>query len=235
MKKRPILFSGPMVRAILEGRKTQTRRVAKVFDIHRKMKGAPVQWAGAVHPARESGFVSWYPGNHQGLPEFTQKQYAKGFECPYGKPGDRLWVRETWQVRDETSYYTKADNKRHHTTHPGCAEVWEKTQPPEACPAWRSPLFMPRWASRITLEITGVRVERLQDISEADARAEGIRYHEASKTYGEGLCFGTATAAFQHLWDRINGKAHPWQSNPWCWVVAFRLINPSPQSETGAE
>lgn len=155
MKERPILFSAPMVRAIVEGRKTQTRRAVKTytnietFRCHGEarvsfMCGDGVAWACATD-------------------EFSTK-------CPYGIPGDRLWVKETWQYGPDVIPGMMASGKmsRRHIVY--AATVADGRHPP----TWRPSIHMPRWASRITLEIAGVRVERLHDISEADALAEGL-------------------------------------------------------------
>lgn len=165
MKERPILFSGPMVRAILDGRKTQTRRVVK---------------------PRQGMLDDW-----TGLP------------CPYGKPGDRLWVRET-------CYFEQPHGEVIYRADPGS----EKALDPEFTGLrWRPSIHMPRWASRITLEIVNVRVERLQDIRVDDARAEGV----TAKWPVHG---------FRNLWQSINGFGS-WDANPWVWVVEFRNMERS--------
>lgn len=203
MKERPILFSAPMVRAILDGRKTQTRRVMKV-------QPGDVLW-------RSNGRDWLWLDNDDG----PLTEPAPCIRCPYGVPGDRLWVRETWakpgEVGDSIEY--RADNDD------------------PLAGRWRPSIHMPRWASRITLEVTGVRVERLQDISEDDARAEGIR--EVTKdgvvkkycVYDLGDHSSTpwdqmprrAVAAYAALWNDINGKG-AFLSNPWVWVVEFRRL-----------
>jgi hypothetical protein len=211
IKERPILFSGPMVRAILDGRKTQTRRV-----ITHEARGADrVRWIdnGQVWPGRRGEtYVGWVAevdalGGESGL--------HLPLNCPYGKPGDRLWVRETFldglsdrsdaeRASREDVYY-RADGEAH--------EQFEDHMDAK----WKPSIFMPRWASRITLDITNVRVERLQDISEEDALAEGV---EAWSSSGN-----LATWKYQCLWDEINGKKHPWDSGPWVWVIEFKRIS----------
>lgn len=192
MKERPILFSAPMVRAILSGRKCQTRRV---------VKGNALKWLD--HFGFTPGFVA-NPENHQ---------------CPYGQPGDRLWVRENgWERPYRTAnmmregadtwepYYFDADGY-------GNADA---EQFKELGFKRRPSIHMPRWASRITLEITGVRVERLQDISEADATAEGVvvpGFPGAESAIG----------AFHELWASIHGP-YAWELNPWVWVIEFRRV-----------
>jgi len=207
MKERPILFSGPMVRAILDGRKTQTRRIMK------RNSSGRVQWKGKQwHIQDENAFLA----------------------CPYGQPGDRLWVKETWQCAVVSEgikgigYKATYDDERNWfkaKTGPEWDRLWDKHQD-----KWRPSIFMPRWASRITLEIAAVRVERLQEISEADAKAEGVTWRSCEDfepvaipgPYGP--CSGPARIAFKELWDSINAKTHPWASNPWVWVVEFRTL-----------
>ncbi|TQK10218.1 hypothetical protein [Herbaspirillum sp. SJZ107] len=191
MKERPILFTGPMVRAILDGSKTQTRRIAKEFagrdDLDAILKRFP---------------------NQNG--------------CPHGQPGDRLWVRETfghpWHHAQPDYFYRATDAAVE--THPDFGR-------------WTPSIHMPRRASRILLEITGVRVERLQDISEADAWAEGIEafdgaledmaiFEMARRT---GRPFEDAATTYAALWESING-AGSWDANPWVWVIEFKRVAP---------
>lgn len=188
MKERPILFSGPMVRAILDGRKTQTRRVIKGEHTN-------VFWNSIV----VNGYGGWT--NEHGSP----------VRCPYGKPGDRLWVRETFSYRDYGDIGSHDLDK---------SERWywaDGSQPTHG--NWTRPkpsIHMPRWASRITLKITDMRVERLQDISHRDALAEGVDY-DVSKPDGSPL------QRFQQLWESLNGP-ESWIDNPWVWVVEFKHI-----------
>jgi len=163
MTERPILFSAPMVRAILDGSKTQTRRVWKM---------------------------------PRGCDECRR---------PYGQPGDRLWVRETWRSYPDGIVY-RAD--------------YRDTDFADAVHApWRASIHMPRSASRIELEVTGLRVERLQDISEADANAEGVK-HSLHLPGGR-----FARENFAHLWWTIHGD-ESWEANPWVWVVSFVRVKP---------
>jgi len=168
MKERPILFSTEMVKAILDGRKTMTRRVVK----------DPYKYITIPRPS------------------------------PYGRVGDRLWVRETFVIDADGMPDYRAD----------CDS---------GVIAWRPSIFMPRKLSRITLEITSVRVERLQEITEEDAIKEGAGP-------GHILCSPTIfnpetetpkdyRTGFSYLWDAINRKTYPWESNPWVWVISFRL------------
>jgi len=172
MIERPILMSAPMVRAILEGRKTMTRRIVK-----------PPKWSDAEHAGVD------YP-------------------CPYGCAGDRLWVRETWLPGGNISYLA---------TSPGDGSVKFH---------WKPSIHMPRRASRITLEVTGVLVERVQEISEADAKAEGCEATNCGMDGAEGPGF-SYRQTFRSLWDSINAKrGYGWDVNPHVWVVAFNQVQP---------
>ncbi len=212
MKERPILFKGDMVRAILDGRKTQTRRIMKLPIIHSDDERGTVSIASPDPDVWASAFVATY--------------------CPYGQPGDRLWVRETW--RSGWSYggdYQTVQYRATETAHVGdpdhavCEVMVGKFGIPDNTPhsiisggKWKPSIHMPRWASRITLEIVSVSVERLQDISKDDAIAEGVR------PCGYGLNDGTAQRAFKSLWQSINGP-ESWDANPWVWVVEFKRID----------
>lgn len=204
MKERPILFQGEMVRAILAGRKTQTRRLIRdglaVTDV----------CGGGVEPA------VWWPRDAVG----------RDAASPYGVPGDRLWVKETFYC-DHCEYPTgprreMVEMLEYRATH-DCS-AWEA-----GCPcrddngrsSWRPSIFMPRWASRLTLDVTEVRVERLQDITEADARAEGVEPRDGDGHRG----YQPARAAYAELWDRINGEGS-WLRDPWVWVVGFKPAAP---------
>lgn len=225
MRERPILFSTPMVQAILDGRKTVTRRVVKPQPPE---DDAPLA-AGWFHPETDGG-----PGPH------TFGVYGSDWHvrCPYGAPGDRLWVRETWSARDERGFWAAStrdvDQERDEIVYH--APCLTPRQP--APPRWLSPLYMPRWASRITLEVVSVRVERLHEITEADARKEGLDW-VSPQPFGErwdddredprevgypdvGEVSGFARDNFRRHWDQINGKRAPWMSNPWVWRVEFR-------------
>lgn len=191
MKERPILFKGPLVRAILSGQKTVTRRLLKMPH--------------GLWETSATGELVPIPAN-----------------CPYGKPGDRLWVRETWarirvaQAPDqEWVVYRESDNRIDYGG------------------PWKPGIHMFRRDSRILLEITAVRVERLQDISEQQAQAEGVRLmRDGSDTWvsreGPGNLvtpWPTAKEAFSDLWNSINGP-HAWEANPWVWVVEFKRVTP---------
>ena len=187
-KERPILFSTPIVEAILDGRKTQTRRT----------RGA----------------------TFQNFEEFAR------IKCPYGKPGDRLWVRETWQITNflhpsDENYgyiYKASENGKDWQEN---TEEWK----------WKPSIHMPKAAARIWLEITETRLERLQDISEEDAIAEGIEpVADGYKNYMPKLfsasqfCWPTAYHSFQSLWESINGS-ESWDLNPWLWVIKFKVLS----------
>ncbi|HCE5819543.1 hypothetical protein [Pseudomonas aeruginosa] len=191
MKERPILFSGPMVRAILGGSKTVTRRALNAQSLKLINYGAQV---GECHYLPEDGKV------HQ-----NSAGYYADF-CPYGIPGDRLWVRETYaDAGCRLTYRADTDDGAH-------CKVKK----------WTPAIHMFRKDSRILLEITAVRVERLQDITEDQAIAEGIDTHPMG-FYGNGCI--TAGGAFLELWESINGDGS-WAANPWVWVIEFRRVTP---------
>lgn len=194
MKERPILMSAPMVRAILAGTKTQTRRVVK--------------WPFAGQPKADEL-------DNLGDME-TLVVRGKYVRCPYGQPGDRLWVRETFAVLDEGGG-TKAT---HYRADAGGDARIDRV----AGERWRPSIFMPRAACRLVLEISAVRVERLQDISEADAKAEGCRSadHATGRECILDPAMGSYRLHYRDLWNSLNAKRAPWSSNPWVWVVEFR-------------
>lgn len=230
MRERPILFSAPMVRALLAGTKTQTRRVVK----------EPI-----------SGWLNNANGSHKVL---DGQVFNYSFDeplgtCPYGQPGDRLWVREAFRFAAsldrlspndvgekalDAGYNTpwaptqfEADGRR--------AGAWHgfDTPPTVTTPGKLRPgIHMPRWVCRLVLEITGVRVERLNDISEEDADAEcfGGDYPtrvlpELFPGHPDDWSHLSIEQCFQRLWESING-AGSWQANPWVWVVEFRVLHP---------
>lgn len=192
MRERPIIFSAPMVQAILEGRKTQTRRV-----LHREKL--------------YNGYA------------FDDPRIARA--CPHGQPGDRLWARETFAVITGVGRAPHVDDAvEYRADNSPAGEVIGHAR------AWRPSIFMPRAYSRITLEVVGVRVERVQDISEADARAEGadqefrtVVYSPAGvKDYHMPVSY---RGGFANLWDSINEtRGYGWDTNPWVWVVEFKRI-----------
>lgn len=229
MRERPILMSGPMVRAILEGRKTQTRRVMKPQPqpngIWSKSLGDFLCLIDEYPPSATIWNGAWLGADAGELNC-----------CPYGVPGDRLWVRETWQYVDETGEADKSESLRNRlgATAPfrgvqGDRPItWravyradgEASHPEYGPILWRPSIYMPRWASRLLLEIKSVRVERLCDISEEDARAEGVAKAEAT----DGAM--SYALGFSDLWDSIYApKGFGWCENPWVWVVEFERIN----------
>ncbi len=205
MKERPILFSAPMIRALLAGTKTQTRRIIKDQSIGERFSHMTDD--GLAH-------LEWLGDPCCGSGVWDVPEYSANVAAPYGQPGDRLWVRECysgphWMTGvpprewiSGTPLWFWADGRI--PTHGD----WTKPKPG---------MHMPRWASRILLEITGVRVERLQDISEADALAEGVP-HSLNLPGGR-----FARENFEHLWWTINGDGS-WESNPWVWVVEFKRV-----------
>lgn len=222
MREKPILFSGPMVRAILDGTKTQTRRVLKTQPpllgrIRHAWFNAPIYgFTDEDIPA-----ASWWK-----------------IKCPYGQPGDRLWVRETWGTGSRPHPIRGTDEGIEYRADqyfvdeieslPLCTECVPADFELDSVPSgWRPSIFMPRWASRITLEVTGVRVEQLQDIGEADARAEGAKSMDivtGRQTLDPDSRQGSYVAHYREIWDSINAKTAPWASNPWVWVVEFKRL-----------
>lgn len=226
MKERPILFSGEMVRAILEGRKTQTRRVIKPQPVCKP----------------EFGYL-WHQKDKKGnWKNYEDKDFLK--RCPFGRIEDRLWVRETWWATNKKIYpsgvlpdiYFKADftNIKNNKTEK-CKLCNHKISNKNHAVKWFSPLFMPRWASRINLEITNIRVERVQDITAEDCTKEGIigvqrgggyQYDTQKEwNYKNPISARTPVLAYKQLWDSINSKrGYGWAVNPWVWVIEFRRI-----------
>lgn len=242
MNETPILFSAPMVKALLAATKTVTRRLVtprppSVEDVHAKA-GISYSWFTDGHARSRDEFRVVGP-----VWAVRDLSYPTVIRCPYGAPGDRLWVKETWRPSIAHGHGMDACD---------CADVMvryaadgegrlfnerdipaEWTMPKAARTGNVTPLFMPRWASRITLEMTDIRVERLQDITETDALAEGIHEFKLpnGSVFGTNPCpaalvGGTAVEAFASLWDHINGRRAAWSSNPWLWVVSFRRVAP---------
>jgi len=223
MKQHPILFNGPMVRASLNGSKTQTRRIVKIKP---PMSNPPYFATGNV--------LSDLPRQPGAFMEFRyDKQMPDSasflIKCPFGQVGDQLWVRETW-MPDAPRDGTWADIEFYGCKHAPLSYIPKHYQNPEHCLfraswtgtqlcGWTPSIHMPRWASRITLEITSIRVERLLDISEEDAKAEGT----TSSGVGFDLDHLKYRAGFQTLWESING-AGSWDANPWVWVIEFKRV-----------
>lgn len=206
MSARPVLFNGAMVRAILAGAKTQTRRVVKPqppngcgYAINGAQSAAV---CAAVLPSGEPVFVPPTPRSKDHL-----------LLCPLGAPGDDLWVRETWARRTDVDPATNAEKAKAYLRFAAddndLSGEWH-----DYGGKWRPSIHMPRWASRLTLRVTSVRVERLREITEDDARAEGVLTLEPRA--------GAASARerFADLWSDVYGRAS-WDANPWVWVVSF--------------
>lgn len=189
MKERPILLNGPMVRAILEGRKTQTRR---------PVKPQPPLKINQILPLELDVWLTYVK------PKYGQEDIIR---CPYGQPGDRLWVREKFFYdgnfhRKEMLWYTADDT---------ISKGWD----------WKPSIHMPRWASRITLEIANVRVERVQEISETDAKVEGAQASICQEKACD-MQHVSYRDSFQLSWNRIYPGS--WDSNDWVWVIEFKGV-----------
>lgn len=229
MIERPILFSPPMVLATMDGNKTQTRRIIK--------SEIALDWLD----------------NAKFNPEFVA--HPENDMCKYGKIGDRLWVRETWKYNNWTEdgipfIEYRADGSVLLREHPEewadrVENIWAELSDPQNYEIdnaardrkFRPSIHMPRWVSRTNLEITNIRAERLNDISEADAKAEGINCYQFFPDDGFPICSGythlpddgncglysTAKEAFKNLWEIINGESS-WDQNPWVWVIDFKRI-----------
>lgn len=252
-KERPILFNGDMVRAILEGRKTQTRRIIK--------NATGAFWDhGAYKPlVGGDGIVGWHD---QGYRVYFKGDGAPCPSCPFGQPGDLLWGRETWArgwaFGGELCAFYRADGTglvgsesrpvaKVKAGEYGIPSVGPDATAPINC-KWNPSIHMPRWASRLTLEITNVRVERLKSISQEDAKAEGAKYtnngrrewakHIATDAGADAVggmregwshtgeteecrCLASARSSFINLWESVHGPGS-WDANPWLWVIEFR-------------
>lgn len=203
IKERPILFSGAMVRALLDGSKTQTRRVVKM----------PPSWDCFVCADWGDG---WWPYRSDDGESPTYDNNEIRLNCPYGQPGDRLWVRESWKAHTTFDHLRPRDIPESH--------IWYLADDGyKAESRTRASMHMPRWASRILLEVVSVRVERLQDISEEDADAEGV------KEWARGACAAgnplglTNAGYFSKLWEQTYGP-NSWDANPWVWVIEFKRV-----------
>lgn len=249
MTERPILFSGPMVRAILEGRKTQTRRLVR---LPRRPLTSEQRLSQPSKLPSDRGRIVVVNADGSG------RDTAEIISNPHGAPGDRLWVRETHAIRrvdydldeDEAGPCESEEVYYHATPRVGRRRWVGPTAPPptefqgqphsmtylvesspiESGPAahidrWTPSIHMPRWASRIDLEIVSVRVERLQDITEDDAKAEGVStVIDPDGSPDEPM--PTHRGAFHALWNAINGDRATWESNPFVWAIEFRRVQP---------
>ncbi|MEY1496659.1 hypothetical protein AB7006_00950 [Escherichia coli] len=196
MKERGMIFNGEMVRAILDGRKTQTRRPLKwkqtrFTEIGEREDGSRWPWSEDAEHACDI----WHP-------------------CPFGTVGERIWVRETWAEAGAGA----PDLKLYRANYPEHVPTHYENVPPADEIRWTPSIHMPRWASRLTLEITGVRVERLRDLSEDDAKSEGI-----TPPSGGVLPGWEYRINFRDLWMSIYG-ADNWETNPWVWVIEFKVV-----------
>jgi len=235
MKERGMIFNGEMVRAILDGRKTQTRRIMKVQPVLN----------GSFYEVYGAGWVQ----SMKSVPAIPGHSLASN--CPFGLVGDRIWVRETWGVvsheldedgriqpwspdRPATAIHEMPFGNGYYSGHAIYAADGDFTwgdddgyEDGRSC--WKPSIHMPRAACRILLEVTGVRVERLNSISEGDARADGVQpADELLPDYPDTYLtpagdFATAKVAFQRLWESIYGD-DSWQANPWVWVIEFKRI-----------
>jgi hypothetical protein len=217
-----------MVRALMAGTKTQTRRVVKLPSTIRIDGHYMVETRGVGQPTLHHEVTDWDDDTAR----------VRAIACPYGQTGDRLWVREAFAFTDahEPDYMGsieyRADNKCLAVDHgPVTVGVPHKCDPRPFDGPWRPSIHMPRWASRITLEINDVRVERLQEISEADAEAEGIE-RRVSEDPAYWRVYGTAdtytscpVSSYRSLWESINGTGS-WDVNPWVWAISLKRLTP---------
>jgi hypothetical protein len=233
----PILFSSPMINSIMAGSKTQTRRIMRYQP---PGDGYTLSWlmdATSSKDRRHLDKLHWLKLDGFKVID-SDNRY---FNCPYGYAGDRLWVRETWctgiavdsipcvvYAADEEYRYIIAEDGGEGDPISTEAGAKAYTHPP----VWKPSIFMPRWASRILLEVTSRRHERLQDITEEDAKAEGMEFHDGmgvgNSGYrhdrNHGVVYDTAKQAFYTGWEKINGKRGSWKTNPMVWVVQFKVI-----------
>lgn len=252
MKKEiPILFSTPMVQAILAGRKTMTRRDNGLHFVNK----SPVAWKFNRMSLDSKG---QFNAHLESLPGFFDSYCISHIQCPYGKPGDILWLRETYVKAclsedgggpakgEQWRYWYKADND-------STKEGWHHPDKdgPQPGPRWTPSIHMPKVAARIWLEVTDVRVERLQEISEEDAKAEGVQRNcegvlakcpactDECKAKDEWFHYTrdlddfpafNAKESFESLWHSING-AESWEANPWVWVVSFKVLSTTGKPE----
>jgi len=216
MRERPILFNGAMVRAILAGQKTQTRRAIKPQPFEASFLDAPGQHRPSI--------------DEDGRLRVATSTGVHLLTCPFGQPGDRLWVRETWmpgyyheadhEDGPKVSVIHRADNAEATVAAPSyeLAEQWERefSEDGDEAPPWRPSIHMPHWACRLVLEITAIRVERLQQITADDCLAEGVSTRFKVADAAEDLLI-----QWRDLWTSTGGD---WDSNPWVWVIEFKRV-----------
>ena len=208
-KETRIIMSGDHPLKILNGTKTKTRRTAGLSIINDP-------------PQRDSGWqlVAVFQDGYARFATSTGGDIT--LQCPYGGYGDILRVRETWATENQYNHLKPSEI-------PPTARLWylaDEGYNPQTMGKIRPSIFMPRWASRLTLEITEVRVQRLQEITEEDCKAEGIEYATVlvDIVTMRALENSTRIPAFKELWDSINGKKYPWNSNPWVWALRFEVM-----------
>lgn len=250
-KEKPILFSAPMINAIMAGNKTQTRRLVKWKP---RDMGFNLAFSGMVAGcyANENPTSGYVLRSRSGDVGMCWNDRTWPAFCPYGAPGDTLWVRETWYCDDYTAGDLAAARVGYVGEGPSDEDIVKKWKSAldfrathdcgsyeAGCPCsdedgrsgWRPSIFMPRWASRLTLEVLSVRVERLMSITDQDTLAEGVERatpdgYVFGTDDGKSSPAGTPRSAFKLGWDTINGARAPWETNPWVWVVSFKDVTP---------
>jgi hypothetical protein len=230
MMERPILFSAPMVRAILDGRKTETRRVMiPQPDASLNRYRREIDRFRCVGRDVKTGKLSFEAGNFAGpINAFRdgRDSVKADISCPFGRPGDRLWVRETWCPVDDREHGGEKwidyrATPKYSAEHPA---GWEAAPEDAEALKWRPSIHMPRWASRIMLEVEDVRPEMLDDMGETDAMFEGVE-PLIDATQEDPWAQTDYLGAYRLLWDSRNTKrGYGWDSNPWVWVIEFRLL-----------
>lgn len=213
-----MIFNGEMVRAILDGRKTQTRRIMKVQPEPSKSRPGDF-WFSSKKLESMVHVSDLVPGNS---PISDCHLFFQEHCCPFGAVGDRIWVRETWAEAGAGA----PDLKLYRANYPQHVPTHYENVPPVDEIRWTPSIHMPRWASRITLEITCVRVERLNSISQEDAQAEGMELTGWRPTYSDPDSGGEAWTPydnFAQLWESIYGE-ESWKANPWVWVIEFKVV-----------
>lgn len=226
VKERPILFSGPMVRAILDGSKTQTRRIVKPQPRYRDDVSDPTG-------ITTNGWW-WTKPNGTGVhsQDTAEECMAKALKtfCPYSV-GMELWVRETWAGRTDIDGTQGPERAKHYCMYraDGGEGVRDPLNYHDWGGKWKPSIFMPRWACRIELELTDVRCQRVQETSHEDADAEGIHATKWATTPLDlrEQRLSLVQLAYSHLWDEINGKGS-WESNPWVWALSFKMLEGTP-------
>ncbi len=209
MKTIPMLFSAPMVKALLDSRKTQTRRIIKF----------PLNFCENTGFNFQDKHGKWWACGIGFSEESTSKNFITS-KSPY-QVGDLIWVRETFRLFDATD---ECDHFDHPCSCPSSGTPIYRATYDDGESTWKPSIFMPRWANRITLKVTNVKVERLQDISEADALAEGISPVDDDFLKTLRIKKPSACSGFKSLWQSING-ADSWNANPWVWAIEFEVIN----------